>query len=320
MKNKNGVMSVKAIIEKISQQIQEGIYPGASLALYRNGQWSEHYLGLADPENGEPVGADLVYDLASVSKVVGVATICAFLYAKEELPLDRPFKELYPRFAHSRTTIRELLTHTSGLDPFIPNRDQLDARQLKKEIENLQLKEDKSFHYTDVNFLLLGFWLEEAFGQSLDDLFEELIFEPWKMTETRFGPVKKAVPTVRGVASGCVHDPKARVLGCHAGSAGLFSTVSDLESFLEHYLRDDFARDLAQNFACVEGKTRSLGWNLEGDWLDHTGYTGTFLMYNRKRQKAVIFLSNRTYEKDERAQWILDRNGLMDFIKQEFEK
>ena len=320
MKHENGVMSVKTIIEKISQQIQEGIYPGASLALYRNGQWSEHYLGVADPENGEPVGADLLYDLASVSKVVGVATICAFLYAKGELPLDRPFKELYPRFAHSRTTIRELLTHTSGLDPFIPNRDQLDAGQLKKAIENLQLKEDKSFHYTDVNFLLLGFWLEEAFGQSLDDLFEELIFEPWKMTETRFGPVKKAVPTVRGVASGCVHDPKARVLGCHAGSAGLFSTVSDLESFLEHYLRDDFARDLSQNFAREEGKARALGWNLEGDWLDHTGYTGTFLMYNRKRQEAVIFLSNRTYEKDERAQWILDRNGLMDLIKQEFEK
>ena len=53
-------MSVKAIIEKITEQIQEGIYPGASLALYRNGQWSEHYLGLADPEKGEPVEADLV--------------------------------------------------------------------------------------------------------------------------------------------------------------------------------------------------------------------------------------------------------------------
>ena len=43
-------------------------------------------------------------------------------------------------------------------------------------------------------------------------------------------------------------------------------------------------------------------------------------MYNRKRQEAVIFLSNRTYEKDERAQWILDRNSLMDLIKQEFEQ
>ena len=99
-----------------------------------------------------------------------------------------------------------------------------------------------------------------------------------------------------------------------------FATVADLERFLEHYLKDDFARDLSQNFAREEGKTRALGWNLEGDWLDHTGYTGTFIMYNRKRQEAVIFLSNRTYEKDERAQWILDRNSLMDLIKQECEK
>ena len=45
-----------------------------------------------------------------------------------------------------------------------------------------------------------------------------------------------------------MHDPKARLLGRHAGSAGLFSTVKDLQVFVEHYLNDDFARDLSQNF------------------------------------------------------------------------
>ena len=59
------------------------------------------------------------------------------------------------------------------------------------------------------------------------------------MTETKFGPVEFAVPTVRGVAAGSIHDPKARLLGKHAGSAGLFSTVKDSEIFLEHYLKDD---------------------------------------------------------------------------------
>ena len=66
MKNKNGVMSVNAIIEKITEQIQEGIYPGASLALYRDGQWSEHYLGLADPEKGELVSVRSLELLPSV--------------------------------------------------------------------------------------------------------------------------------------------------------------------------------------------------------------------------------------------------------------
>ena len=40
-------------------------------------------------------------------------------------------------------------------------------------------------------------------------------------------------------------------------------------------------------------------------------------MWNRNKQEAVIFLSNRTYERDERAQWILDRNQVMDLIRQE---
>ena len=105
-----------------------------------------------------------------------------------------------------------------------------------------------------------------------------------------------------------VHDPKARLLGRHAGSAGLFSTVKDLQIFLEHYLADDLARNLSQNFSPLDDKERSLAWNLEGDWLEHTGYTGTFIMWNRQKQEAAIFLSNRTYEKDERAQWIIDRN------------
>ena len=157
--------------------------------------------------------------------------------------------------------------------------------------------------------------LEEIYGQSLDQIFQSQIFQPWCLTETGFGPVPGAVPTVRGVQDGQVHDPKARVLGVHAGSAGLFSTLRDLEVFLEHYLQDDFADHLTQNFSKESGKRRSLAWNLEGSWLDHTGYTGTFIMYNRKEQKAAIFLSNRTYEKDERAQWILDRNQLMDLIR-----
>ena len=50
--------------------------------------------------------------------------------------------------------------------------------------------------------------------------------------ETGFGPVEVAVPTVEGVPGGIVHDPKARVLKEHTGSAGLFSTLKDLEILL----------------------------------------------------------------------------------------
>ena len=309
-------MSSSKILSKVEEQIAQQIYPGASLALYTRGEWQEYYLGESNPERSEKSRVGLVYDLASVSKVVGVGTILAFLFHEKKLDLDAPLTQYYPAFHDNSVTVGQLATHTSGLDPFIPNRDALNAAELKEALNHLKVLDNKHFRYTDVNFLLLGFMVEEIFHSALSDIFEQKIFQPWGMKETAFGPVAQAVPTVRGVKAGIVHDPKAHVLGRHAGSAGLFSTVRDLKLFLEHYLQDDFAATLTKNFSKEIGKTRSLAWDLDKEWLQHTGYTGTFIMFNRLQQKAVIFLSNRTYEKDERAQWILDRNELMDLIKQ----
>ena len=304
------------IIQKIKQQIEAGIYPGASFAYYRDGEWSDCYLGEANPEIGEQTCQGLVYDLASVSKVVGVGTVLTFLWKQGKIELDQSIKTYLPEMDYPDITIRQLLTHSTDLDPFIINRDQLSAEELKEAMFHLNRREKRDFLYSDVHFLLLGFLLENYFEKNLEQILQEQVFDPWKMKETRFGPVSSAVPTVRGQKAGVVHDPKARLLGEHAGSAGLFSTVKDLKIFLEHYLQDDFADGLSQNFSDLSDKERSLAWNLEGDWLDHTGYTGTFIMWNRKKQEAAIFLSNRTYEKDERAQWIIDRNEVMDLIRE----
>ena len=304
------------IIQKIEQQIEAGIYPGASFACYRDGEWSDCYLGEANPEIGEQTCQGLVYDLASVSKVVGVGTVLTFLWKQGKIELDQSIKTYLPEMDYPDITIRQLLTHSTDLDPFIINRDQLNAEELKEAMFHLNRREKRAFLYSDVHFLLLGFLLENYFEKDLDQILQEQVLDPWKMKETQFGPVSSAVPTVRGQKAGVVHDPKARLLGKHAGSAGLFSTVKDLKIFLEHYLQDDFADGLSQNFSDLSDKERSLAWNLEGDWLDHTGYTGTFIMWNRKKQEAAIFLSNRTYEKDERAQWILDRNQVMDLIRE----
>ena len=304
------------IIQKIEQQIEAGIYPGASFAYYRDGEWSDCYLGEANPEIGEQTCQGLVYDLASVSKVVGVGTVLTFLWQEGKLDIDEPISTYLPQATYPDISIRQLLTHVTDLDPFIPNRDQLTSDQLKEAMFHLQRREKHTFLYSDVHFLLLGFMLEVYFKKNLDQIFQEEVFDPWEMRDTKFGPVSDAVPTVRGQKAGVVHDPKARLLGKHAGSAGLFSTVKDLKIFLEHYLQDDFAAGLSQNFSDLSDKERSLAWNLEGDWLDHTGYTGTFIMWNRKKQEAAIFLSNRTYEKDQRAQWIIDRNQVMDLIRE----
>ncbi|MBF0843410.1 serine hydrolase, partial [Streptococcus danieliae] len=88
-----------------------------------------------------------------------------------------------------------------------------------------------------------------------------------------------------------------------------------LERYLESQLLDPSVY-LDQVHGSDPANPRSLAWRREGDWLDHTGYTGTFLLFNRKRQEAAIFLANRTYWQDQRAKWIQDRNELMDLIRQ----
>ena len=310
-------MKWEKIQRKIEDQIEAGIYPGASFAYYKDSEWKESYLGLSDPERGLNTEAGLVYDLASVSKVVGVGTVLNFLWQQGILDIDRPVTDFLPECDYSDITIRQLLTHATDLDPFIPNRDLLTAPELKEAMFHLNRRNQSAFLYSDVHFLLLGFLLEKIFDQDLDQIIQKQVLNPWGMTETKFGPIEHAVPTVKGVEAGNIHDPKARLLGKHAGSAGLFSTVKDLQIFLEHYLKDDFAENLSRNYSPLDDKERSLAWNLEGDWLDHTGYTGTFIMWNREIQEAAIFLSNRTYEKDERAQWIIDRNQVMDMIRRE---
>ncbi|MET3557014.1 CubicO group peptidase (beta-lactamase class C family) [Streptococcus rupicaprae] len=303
---------MKAILDKIERQMEQGLYLGASLSVYRQGQWQSFYLGTQDGERA--TCPDLVYDLASVSKVVGVATVMIQLLNAGQLDLNAPLKLYLPDFADPFVTLRQLLTHTSGIDPYIPNRDSLDFEGLRTAILGIRVTDQTSFHYTDINFILLGFLLEQVLGQSLDQIFRERVFIPWQMSATSFGPRREAVPTVAGVTDGEVHDPKAKVLGSHCGSAGLFSTLSDLQIFCQHYLKDDFARDLWRNYGSVE-KTRTLGWNLDGDWIDHTGYTGPFVMVNRSQQKAVIFLTNRTFAYDDRPLWIEKRRELRDVIK-----
>lgn len=303
---------IQAILDKINQQIAEQLYLGASLAIFDKGMWQEHYIGQVTET--EPARPELVYDIASVSKVVGVGTILYRLYGKGLLDLDAPFQTVYPAFHDPTVTVRQLVTHTSGIDPYIANRDELNREQLKASIQKISVTADKGFRYTDINLILLGFYLEELFGKSLSTILREEIFDPWGLHKTRFGAGADAVPTVKGQPAGRVHDPKAQVLGEHCGSAGLFSTLTDLKIFCQHYMSDaDFA-DIATNFS--SDKPRSIVWNLEGDWIDHTGYTGPFMMVNRKSQQAVIFLTNRTYLYDDRPLWIEKRAELMNTIKE----
>ena len=141
-------------LSTITDYIKADIFPGASLALYDGQDWQEHYLGTQDGKH--PVVPGLTYDLASVSKVVGVGTLCLFYLQAGKLDLDEKLSTYYPEVVDKTLTLRQLLSHSSGIDPFIPNRDELDQAGLIAAINAIKVKSDKPFLYTDINFILLG--------------------------------------------------------------------------------------------------------------------------------------------------------------------
>ena len=154
------------------------------------------------------------------------------------------------------------------------------------------------------------------------------------MKDSTFLPVnpKNCVPTEvhkkRGLIRGTTHDPKAFVLAEHAGNAGLFSNVYDLEKFVRMYLNEGnfHGKQLLEKTtiaALLQDQTpsghegRSLGWDLkynrrtETPILFHTGYTGTFLLIDVLNQEAFIFLSNRVHPVDQRIAYVKARDQLI---------
>ena len=319
-------------LELVKAYVASGTFPGASFAIV-NGQAIEKYVIGYECLRPEPVllQTDMSYDLASVSKVVGTGTVMIDLVLSGQVELDALLIDYYPDFkgpGSTTLTIRQLLTHTSGIDPFIENRHNLAYDELRAALNQVTVTSDKTFHYTDVNFILLGFMLEEIYGQDLADILQDRVFKPFNMHHTSFVAPDKTVATAWNLPKGLVHDPKAQVLGRHTGSAGLFSDLDDLIAFSQAYFANPVYLLLLKDYAKAN-KARSLAWDLVGletsaesskkqvgQWLLHTGYTGTFIMLNLKTQQAVIFLSNRVHLRDERKQWIADRNVLIQaFLK-----
>lgn len=305
------------VIEQVNEYIQRDVFPAANFAVIEDEQVREFLFGHAQlvPEKIK-LEAGKMWDLASVTKVVGTGTAMIDLVFSGQIDLEMPLKKMLPEFSNESLTIRQLLTHTSGIDPYIENRNQLTADELKKAILNISVTDDKRFKYTDINFILLGFLLEKFYDASLYEIFKREIFEKWQMSETGFGPVDNAVATAQNVPLGHVHDPKAQVLGVHCGAAGLFSSLNSLEKFVFGYFSDEKYLKLLDNYSNAT-KQRSLAWDIlekHKNWIIHTGYTGTFILMNVKEKKSVIFLSNRLHIIDERAKWIVERDALIEQI------
>lgn len=335
-------MIYKETRKKIKEFMEDGVFPGVSFSFMTEAKVEDHTWGNAQLFPAvEPMDRSLLFDVASLTKVICTTTIVLQLLETRRIEIDTPFKKYYPAFNDEKITIRHLLTHTSDIKSYIENREALTKDELRAAYTQVKSGEHLGKHvaYTDTGTILLGFMLEELLHKDVIELFKERVLQPLEMSASLFLPTDstKTVPTeqhpIRGLIRGQTHDPKALILAEHAGNAGLFTNLTDIKKFVTMYLNEGVYKtnrvlekatldSLLLDQTPEKNGHRSLGWDLKDDLfgnplLFHTGYTGTFLLIDLLNKEGFIFLSNRVHPVDKKAEYIGKRNELIDIYLKE---
>lgn len=286
--------------------------------------------------NRTPMTVDTVFDLASVSKVVGTATSVMVLIDQGKLkPTDKVSKFL-PEFAANGkgdVTVEQLLLHRAGLIPDNPLKDYQDgpsAAMTKVCALKPIYPPGTKFDYSDVGYYVLGEIVRIVSGKPLNEFAKENVFAPLGMKETGYLPAEalrtRCAPTEEREGHwmiGEVHDPRAYLLGGFAGHAGLFATADDIARYCRMILNGgelDGKRILSAATIAEMTKSRCLpdgtgcrgyGWDIGTGYsaprgrlfarntsIGHTGYTGTSLWLDLPSRTYVILLTNYVHPRD----------------------
>ncbi|GGX52743.1 serine hydrolase domain-containing protein [Streptomyces minutiscleroticus] len=274
------------------------------------------------PEARVPMTVDTPFDLASLTKLfTSVAAVQQL--ERGTLGLDAPVAAYLPEFtaaAEHGITVRQLLTHTSGLRPELPLHDlpSAAARLAALRAEAPLTGPGTAYRYSDLNLLLLQHVLERVTGRPLDALVRDGITRPLGMAATRFGPCPGAAATEdqrrpwgkvnRGMLRGVVHDENAWALGGVAGHAGLFSTGRDLAVLCRALLSGGAygtARVLGADHVRLMLAPPGLGFAVDQPWFmgdpapagtaGHTGFTGTSLLLDPTTDTFLVLLANTVH-------------------------
>ena len=318
--------------------IKDSAWPGGVLLAAKSGNIFYHKgHGFHTYESKKPVRSSDIFDLASITKVISTTSGIMKLVDKNKIDLDKPVVSYLPNFKgkkkkykkqKSEITVRDLLSHSSGLPAFKQYFKMEKTREVILEniydTEPVREKGDTTI-YSDVGAIMLGELIEKASGFPLDIFVDSLIFKPLGMGTTFYNPpeekIKRVIPTEidpkGNLIHGYVHDENAHSLGGVAGHAGLFSTAKDLAIFSQMMLNKGlygwkriFKQETVDLFTTranlVSQSSRCLGWDspsgassggvyLSDASYGHGGYTGTTLWIDPDNEIIVILLTNAVH-------------------------
>jgi CubicO group peptidase (beta-lactamase class C family) len=321
-----------------------GAAPGAVLGVSWRGRHYFHAHGVLGIGDETRPDSTTVYDMASLTKVIGLTTAVAIGVEEGVIDLDAPVHSYVPAFVgdgKSAVTIRQLLTHSSGMPAWRPlyeyATDRADAMALA-DTTALDTTPGTNYEYSDLGAIVLTQVVEAVYGERLDQLLARRVFQPLGLGDTRFLPdstwLARIAPTEndpwRGrIVRGEVHDENASRMGGVSGHAGLFSSARDLLRFGDWLLeawRDEPGADwiwpapptalrkFTRKQDLPEGSSRAVGWDtpsqgssagsrLSHRSFGHTGFTGTSIWIDPTRDLVIVLLSNRVHPTRENQKW-----------------
>jgi CubicO group peptidase (beta-lactamase class C family) len=285
LKGTSSMATHHVIQAALQSAVDDGVFPGAQLAVRHRGELV--YVVTAGRISSEPPGlpvrATTIYDLASLTKPLVTVTSVLLLIQRAKVALGDPVQEVLAELHGApigQATVRDLLTHRSGLPGWRPFYKQLDARDMISGLPGgdqpakqhvLEMIRDEPLIYvrgerslySDLGFMLLGFLVERLSGMALDLWCEEAIVRPLQADPMMFRPtagraqsdvvrppvdVSRIAPSEQDewrnrLLRGEVHDENAAAMGGVAGHAGLFGTAESVLAVSGAWLRGYYGRE-----------------------------------------------------------------------------
>lgn len=317
------------ITQAAQQEIAAGHLPGAVILAGHQGEivYRKAFGFRTLQPLPQPMTADTIFDLASLTKVVATTTAVMQLAERGQVDLNRPAAAYWPGFAQNGKggiTLRHLLTHTSGLRAEVNSKVRWSGYQgalAAIAADRPVNPPGTEFRYSDANFIVLGEIVWRVSGLPLDLYCAREIFQALGLQDTSFNPPlgRRARLAPSDLRWGEVQDPTAYRMGGVAGHAGLFSTADDLAVFAQMLIDGGIWRGrrilspasvaaLAKAHRLPGSSTRrGLGWDIYSPYskehtasfpqgsFGHTGYTGASLWIDPRSGTFLIILTNRLH-------------------------
>lgn len=319
----------------LEDAVADSAWPGGVMMIGQDDKIIYHQaIGYHTYAQKQATKKDDIFDLASISKVVGTTSAVMKLVESGQLSLDDFAVKYVPELqgpddiqtALKKTiTVRHLLTHTAGFEPFRLFYEMdcsVESRWDSVFQSELITKPGVNTVYSDIGLMVMGKIVESVTGMPQNEYLKQAVFGPLEMDNTGYLPdpalINRIVPTeiINGkLTHGYVHDENTHSLGGVAGHAGLFSTAPDLSRFCRMMLHEGqldgvriFNPETIKLFTTRinPNNSRCLGWDSpEGESsggiyisphsFGHTGYTGTSLWIDAENNVYVILLTNAVH-------------------------